>query len=118
MSGCVKCHGTGTVTCSKCGGKKEVKCEECNGTGRHECHSCSGSGKERCSRCGGSGNEISICPVCDHGKVERSRWINCRSCHGTGIRGYSTSGEPRHCYSCDGRGQVKETYPIDRKSVV
>ena len=109
MSECAKCHGTCKVTCPKCGGKKEVKCEECNGTGRHECHSCSGSGKERCSRCKGSGNEISICPVCNHGKVERSRWINCRHCHGTG-RKYAS---PYSCEYCDGQGQVKETYEIE-----
>lgn len=113
MSECEKCHGTGKVTCPKCGGKKEVKCEECNGTGRHECHSCSGSGKERCSRCGGSGNEISICPVCYRGKVERSRWINCACCHGKGVVYYGSNPHPYSCEECDGRGQVKETYEIE-----
>ena len=110
MSECEKCHGTGKETCSKCDGKKKVKCDECNGSGKHQCHSCSGSGKETCSRCGGTGNEIKTCPVCDHGKVEKTRWINCSKCHGSGIEGYSHSGHPYSCSRCNGRGQVKETY--------
>lgn len=110
MSGCEKCHGTGKVNCPSCGGGKKTKCEECNGNGKHQCHSCSGSGRVSCSSCRGSGNEIKTCPVCDSGKVEKTRWINCNKCHGSGIESYSPSGRPFSCTRCSGRGQVKETY--------
>lgn len=107
---CTRCHGTGKVTCSKCGGKKDVKCEKCNGTGKHQCHSCDGSGKVECSSCDGTGDEIKTCPVCYRGKVKKERVINCGRCHGTGISGYSPSGQPYSCGACDGRGQLIEPY--------
>ena len=111
MSECTKCHGTGIATCSKCGGEKNVKC----------------------TACAGSGKKISICPVCNKGKVEKTRWINCSKCHGKGELTYKTkcprcgrkyNGEsttcpfckcvllplPDACYECDGRGQIEEKY--------
>ena len=111
MSGCEKCQGTGKVTCSKCGGAKEVKCEKCNGKGTfRNCSKCDSTGKVDCPSCDGSGEEISICPVCDKGKIKQTRWINCASCHGKGY--YTGPGYEHHpeCGVCDGRGQVEDVY--------
>lgn len=84
---------------------KKVKCSHCHGTGEVTCSLCKGRGKRRCRDCNGSGHS---CPVCSHGKVEKTRWINCEHCAGRGY-GY-VNGERRTCGRCDGRGQVKEKY--------
>lgn len=108
MSECEKCHGTGKVACSKCGGETKVKCEKCNGKGKFKnCIQCNSTGEEECSKCDGTGKERNRCPVCEFGKVEKTRWINCSECHGTGRR---PSRPSESCYECHGRGQVKETY--------
>ena len=114
---CKKCKGTGTVSCSHCGGDGKVTCNECNGTGK---------GKK-------------ICPGCNRGKISKSRWINCKKCHGSGqiasewvkcdhcgdrtLEELHAKGsrcrscsigryreEMWECPDCDGRGQVKDTY--------
>ena len=104
------CHGTHKVTCSECDGKKKVGCKKCNGTGKHKCEHCNGTGREVCDTCGGSGVVHDYCPVCDYGKVKKTRWINCDRCHGTGqVRAYTQSGFA-DCRRCGGRGQVKEYY--------
>lgn len=111
MSECEKCHGTGRVTCSKCGGEKEVKCEKCNGKGTfRNCSKCDSTGKVDCPSCDGSGEEISICPVCNKGKIKKTRWINCDLCHGKGY--YTGPGFEHHpkCVGCHGRGQVEDVY--------
>lgn len=82
---CSTCHGTGEVTCSKCRGKGKRTCPHCNGTGH-------------------------ACPVCSHGKVEKTRWINCKECHGKGYTIRRSTGDRYDCGVCQGRGQVKETY--------
>ena len=83
----------------------KVNCSHCHGTGKVTCSLCNGRGKRRCRDCKGSGHS---CPVCSHGKVEKTRWINCEHCAGRGY-GY-VNGERRTCGRCDGRGQVKEKY--------
>ena len=84
---------------------KKVKCSHCHGTGKVTCSLCNGRGKRRCRDCKGSGHS---CPVCSHGEVEKTRWVNCEHCAGRGY-GY-VNGERRTCGRCDGRGQVKEKY--------
>ena len=89
---CSKCNGTGKVkvTCSTCHNTGEVKCSKCGGKGERECPHCDGTGH--------------ACPVCTRGYVKKDRWINCKSCSGTGYT------RDFKCYDCGGRGQVKETY--------
>lgn len=94
---CSKCNGTG---------KKKHVCSECNGTGKQTCSKCGGEGKRKCPHCNGTGH---ACPVCSRGKVDKTRWINCRHCNGEGYH-YDDHGRKRNCPICDGRGQVKETY--------
>lgn len=79
---CKMCHGEGMITCTKCKGKKEFICQECKGKGDVKCTECNSSGEVVCSLC--HGNKKKICPVCCKGKVEKKRWINCSTCHGTG----------------------------------
>ena len=135
MSSCDKCHDTGKVTCPECGGEKKVECPVCGGHGEFDCDECDSTGMVECEECDGSGKEISICPVCSHGKITKSRWINCDRCHGKGEwkEGYvrcpncghenylSTAGAKcfcgyyykdvyEDCEFCDGRGQVEEKY--------
>lgn len=105
---CGTCGGSGEVVCGHCHGQKQFECEKCNGKGRYSsCSKCGSSGEATCPRCGGTGRLD--CPVCNYGKVEKTRWINCARCHGTGIRGYD-SGGALSCFDCRGRGQVKERY--------
>jgi hypothetical protein len=94
--------------CSTCGGtgKKKHVCSKCNGTGKLTCSKCDGEGKRKCPHCNGTGH---ACPVCSNGKVEKTRWINCRHCNGEGYH-YDDDGRKCNCSICDGRGQVKETY--------
>lgn len=111
MSGCEKCNWTGRVTCPKCDGKKKVKCKKCDGHGTFaDCPDCDSTGKIDCPSCGGSGDEISICPVCEKGKIIKTRWINCADCYGKGY--YMGPGCEDHpeCCTCHGRGQVKDVY--------
>lgn len=42
--------------------------------------------------------------------MKKTRWINCRDCHGKGERYYSLDKKWSTCVECDGRGQVEETY--------
>ena len=84
---------------------KKVTCSYCHGSGKVTCSYCNGRGKIKCPDCKGSGHS---CPVCSHGEVKKTRWINCDRCSGKGYRydgGYQSS-----CYHCGGRGQIKETY--------
>jgi hypothetical protein len=85
--------------------KSKETCPKCHGTGKVTCSRCNGKGVRRCSKCKGTGHS---CPVCDDGHVVKTRWINCERCHGKGYR--IKDGERHRCYSCDGRGQVKEEY--------
>ncbi len=135
---CKTCRDKGTVTCPTCGGKKEFECSNCHGKGHLDsCADCGSTGKVACSTCEGSGKVGVDCPVCDHGKVKKTRWINCKLCKGTGswkdpcwevceecgdLHQKGNGFACRHCGSgkfrpiaktcsrCDGRGQVKETY--------
>ena len=104
--------GKGMVTCPECGGEKEVKCEVCNGYGEHcDCPECNSTGKAECPKCDGSGKAISsICPVCNKGKVRKTRWINCSRCHGKGEYYDDYREKWVSCERCGGRGQVEETY--------
>ena len=83
---------------------KKYVCSTCRGTGEVTCSKCGGKGERKCPRCGGTGH---ACPVCLRGYVEKTRWINCERCSGTGYQdgGYK-------CGKCSGRGQVKETYKV------
>lgn len=113
MSECAACHGTGKVTCSKCDGKTKIKCDRCDGHGH--CQRCDSNGEITCRTCDGDGITVSwsTCPVCDHGKVTKTRWINCDECHGTGeyhYRNYDGVLCKERCYKCDGRGQVEDEY--------
>ena len=85
MNECVKCHGTGKAACSKCGGKMKVKC----------------------NKCGGSGTNTSTCPVCHRGNIKKSRWINCKKCHGTG----QLLGDWVECSYC-GLSTLRELHPV------
>lgn len=111
MSECEKCHGAGKVICATCGGKKEVLCEQCNGEGMHDCGECHGHGKVACDSCGGSGVKTDRCPVCNAGKVVKTRWATCHHCNGSGRRIWE-NGTSRtwRCPYCDGHGQVQEEY--------
>ena len=102
--------GKGRVTCPQCGGDKKVKCEKCKGKGRfRNCNTCGDTGNLPCSFCDGTGHESKVCPVCDHGRVKKTRWINCDRCHGKGVVTLF-SGRTQDCRHCGGRGQVRETY--------
>ncbi len=132
---CKTCRDKGTVTCPTCGGKKEFECSTCHGKGHLDsCSSCGSTGKVTCGNCGGTGKVGVDCPVCDHGKVTKTRLRNCEVCHGTGrkIAGkiclncgrYILKNEaycpycdsPRlrtdtkKCFHCEGSGQVEEKY--------
>lgn len=134
---CNTCHGAGVVTCSNCGGKKEFECSNCHGKGHLDsCSDCGSTGKVTCSTCGGTGKIGVDCPVCDHGKVTKTRLRNCEYCHGTGKRQlanicedcdeYIDDIDKPYCPSCgssrlrpriikcclchDGSGQVEEKY--------
>lgn len=77
--------GKGMLPCPECHGNGKVKCEKCSGHGKFStCNNCNSTGNANCSDCDGSGKEVSICPVCNHGKIRKTRWINCSRCHGTG----------------------------------
>lgn len=84
---------------------KKITCSRCHGSGKVTCSRCHGRGKRKCPDCKGSGHS---CPVCSHGEVEKTRWINCDRCSGKGYR--YIDGERWRCGNCDGRGQVKESY--------
>ena len=106
-----KYYGIGKIVCPDCGGNKEVTCGSCKGHGRlSDCNKCDSTGKVDCPICGGTGEEISICPVCNKGKIKKTRWINCDWCHGRGY--YTGPGYEHHpeCGGCHGRGQVEEEY--------
>lgn len=132
---CKTCHNTGTVPCPNCGGKKEFECSNCHGKGHLDsCSDCGSTGKVTCSSCGGTGKVGVDCPVCDHGKVKKTRLRNCEVCHGTGKKfaakicldceRYTLKdeaycphcGSPRlrtetkECWGCEGSGQVEEEY--------
>lgn len=74
------------IACSKCNGKGRVQCSKCNGTGRVKCVGCGGRGyaslayKDRdCIYCNRKGTVR--CTKCSDGKII--------------------------CYTCNGRGKVK-----------
>ena len=110
MSGCEKCHGTGTIPCSTCEGKKTEPCKKCSGKGKVICNECHGEGEVDCSSCDGSGKEIAICPVCHNGKVQKTRWIRCSTCYGRGYRVDTKYNAKYRCGSCGGSGQVEDVY--------
>ncbi len=114
---CKTCHNTGTVPCPNCGGKKEFECSNCHGKGHLDsCSDCGSTGKVACSTCGGTGKVGVDCPVCDHGKVKRTRLIQCWKCKGRGTNywwdGDRETDEVReqHCSRCGGTGQVEDEY--------
>ena len=131
---CHTCHDKGTVPCPNCGGKKEFECSTCHGKGHHDsCSDCGSTGKVVCSTCGGSGKVGVDCPVCDHGKVKKTRLENCYMCHGTGETSggvfcldcrrksdavyschYCGSGRVKQlkdtCFICGGTGKKREEY--------
>ena len=92
-----------TKTCPKCGGSGELD----------HCGHCNGSGKVRCSACNGAGEISNSCSVCGgRGKVEKTRWINCPGCGGSGMHSYYAdgTGSKSRCGTCNGRGQVEDRY--------
>ena len=106
---CTTCHGNGRVVCPECGGKKKFECSDCHGKGHHDkCSNCGSTGKVRCTTCGGSGKVPVDCPVCNWGKVPKTRLINCDRCHGTGIDSWTD--RFRTCPKCGGSGQIKDYY--------
>ncbi len=108
MSECEMCHGKGTVPCSTCKGEKTEPCKKCKGTGNVPCTKCDKDGEVACSSCGGCGKKV--CPVCDQGKVEKTRIVNCANCHGKGQVWNSDWEHYVRCSRCDGSGQIKEYY--------
>lgn len=109
---CQTCSDKGTLTCPECGGKKEFECDKCHGKGHLEtCNGCGSTGKTECLMCGGTGKVRENCPVCNRGKIVKSRLVNCKSCHGSGVR-FDSSGYEHNCRRCDGRGQVEEEYEV------
>ena len=109
---CGTCHNTDKVPCPNCGGQKEFECDKCHGKGHLEtCNGCGSTGKTECLMCGGTGKIRENCPVCSRGKIVKSRLVNCRSCHGSGVR-FDPSGYEHNCRYCDGRGQVEEEYEV------
>lgn len=114
---CAKCGGTGECTCKKCHGEKTEPCSKCGGNGVLMCSKCDSEGQEECPDCLGRGYEIDKCPVCVSGEVRRTRWINCKYCHGTGRRprnqwDINHNIPAKSCQYCDGRGQVEDVYWI------
>ncbi len=121
---CSTCHGAGVVTCPNCSGKKELECSNCHGKGHFDtCSHCRSTGKETCSDCGGTGKVGVDCPVCHHGYIQRTRMVNCSRCLGKGAIYYDNNGNltdergaarshgrRRICPTCEGRGQVEESY--------
>ncbi len=96
---CHLCEGSGI--CEECEGDRKVECEDCGGTGKSRCSHCGGSGFESCPNCRGSGN------------VRTRYFVNCGSCHGSGIQSFGIDAGQVSCPYCHGTGQ-EERFDDDR----